>query len=206
MSMATKKACFAHSVCCTDSFADLSHSAQALYYRLGFEADSDGAIGNVRQVVRMGGFGAEAVAELVAAGLLIEVRNVHVVTHWWVNNNRDRCNYRPGDHRDAIESLELGENRVYRLVTDSQSGNSLIKDCEQSNASLQYQSIPVHTSPEKPSPEKPIEANPKEENPRENAPARESARCPRCGEECAAVNEFGAVRGWCPSCDLDFTA
>lgn len=201
MSMARAKTCFASSVCCSDSFADLSHSAQALYLQLGFEADSDGAIGNVRRVMRMGGFGAEAVAELVAAGLLIEVLDVHVVAHWWVNNNRDRCNYRPGDHQDAMASLELGENRVYRLVTDSQTENSLTEGCYQSNGSLQYKRIEENEIEGNQT-----EANPKEENPRENAPARESARCPRCGEECAAVNEFGAVRGWCPNCDLDFTA
>lgn len=203
--MTRKRACFASSVCCSDSFADLSHSAQALYTQLGFEADSDGAVGNVRRVMRSGGFTVEHVAELVAAGLLIEVSDVHVVTHWWVNNNRDRCNYRPGDHQDVMKRLELGENRVYRLVTAPQSGNSLTEGLNQSDVSLQYQSMPDHSIPSQSSPEKPREANPIKENPSERAYAGARARCPQCGAECAVAVEGGVMRGWCPSCDLDFT-
>lgn len=206
MSMARKRTCFAASVCCSDSFADLGAEAQALYYRLGFEADSDGAIGNVRQVVRMTGFDVGVVAELVAAGLLIEVQNVHVVTHWWVNNTKNTRDYRPGDHREAVDSLALDDNRVYRLVT----GDTLDIQWETLGHPMenpcQYNIKESNGKESKGIQSNPIEANPKEENPSENAPARESARCPQCGAECAAVNEFGTVRGWCPNCDLDFTA
>lgn len=198
--MARAKTCFASSVCCSDSFADLSAEAQALYYRLGFEADSDGAVGNVRQVVRMGGFGPESVDELVAAGLLIEILDVHVVAHWWVNNNRDRCNYRPGDHQDAMGRLELGENRVYRLVTASQSNTSLIEACEQSDVSLQYKGLEGNQTEGNG-----MESNPRKENPSEDAHAYARVRCPQCGTECAGAVEGGAVIGWCPSCDMDFT-
>lgn len=205
--MARKRACFAASVCCSDSFADLSSEAQALYYRLGFEADADGAIDNVRQVSRMTGFGGDAVAELVGAGLLIEVPPIHVVAHWWVNNKVDKSNYREGDHRLEIDAaLEKDDCRVYRLVMGGAPDGSQQSAFNQTDGSLSsvVNTIQNNLTEFFGNESNPIESERNQDERKESGqPVPLTARCPECGSEVLVSEEMGRLHGWCPQ-DGDF--
>lgn len=198
--MARKKTCFASSVCCSDAFANLSFPAQALYYRLGFEADADGALVNARQISRLLGVGADALAELVENGFLIELPPIHVIADWWVNNNRDSCNYREGDHHALIyDALCLNGGRRYCLVREPNSDSGLQSVCNQSDCSLQYNGNERDGMEENAK-----EVNHKEPNENESAPPSLYARCPQCGMVVLAYkNPDGSIQGFCKQ-DGDF--
>ena len=132
---------FSSAVCCTDSFYDLSDTAQALYFQLGFEADNDGVVGSVRSVARKCGYDKEKIAalidELMSAGLLLEILDTHLISHWWVNNKFDKANYRPGDRQDVRALVQLDPTtRVFQLITDIQTDVSLLSVFRQSDDSL----------------------------------------------------------------------
>lgn len=131
--MARKRACFASSVCCTDDFSDLPASAQALYFRLGFHADADGAVDGVRGIVRGGGFSDGDMQALFEAGLLLDCGGVPVIAHWWTNNTKNIRDYRPGDHLHDMESLFfLGEDRVYHPIQGKTEGSTSDSPCASS--------------------------------------------------------------------------
>lgn len=79
----------------TDKFASLSTEAQALYFHLGLNKDTIGAISGVRRLVGSYGFSKpfNALTELIDNGYLIETsqegESIFFITHWWVNNAFD---------------------------------------------------------------------------------------------------------------------
>lgn len=187
--MARRRTCFASSVCCTDAFADLPASAQALYFQLAMSSDADGAVDGIRKATRAAGFSKEDVAELYGAGFLVDAGGVPFIAHFWVHQNRDRINYRPGDHAHLVGAvLELGEDRVYRPKDEHQSDGSLASVAN---------SIPFQTIPDDSNPFQSMQGNQTEEEEASRAPA-ELAPCPVCKRDCAAKPDFlGNVNLWC---------
>ncbi len=172
--MARVRTCFASSVCCSDGFSDLSAMAQALYYRLGFEADSDGAIDNVRSVMRSMRASEKDLEALIDGQYLIQIDDVLFIKHWWVNNKQDKINYRPGRY----------QNELKKLSSDSSTREYVSSDLHQSDISL----TSVHNIKElKVIESKLIEDNSKEFNESNQTDVsltsveRQTFDCPKCG-------------------------
>ena len=190
------KACFASSVCCSDEFIELSPGAQALYLQLSFYADSDGAIDGIKKISRACNFGSDEVGELERAGLLLRVNGVPVIADWWVNNNRDSINYRPGDHPCEISMLKQLPNRRYYIACKEdgddcagtvcrQSDISLTSDCKVIKNNQTQNNQTQHTGKE----------NGTNETDRNEGP--HFAGCPECGVACKTSSNGGSVFGWC---------
>lgn len=204
---------FSSAVCCSDSFYDLSTEAQALYFQLGFEADNDGVVLSIRSAARKCGYSKEQVSsligELVDGGYLLEILDAHLITHWWTNNNKDKCNYREGDRLDVMALVyEDQDTRAYRLITDLEEVDSLSSVFRQSDISPQYKVIEGNRKEGKANEAKRIQNKASEANKREGGFSAETktAVCPTCGAECAAYESGGRLLAYCPSCNEDFEA
>ena len=126
-----QRTCFASAVVCDDGFRDLPEGARLLYYELGFNADSDGAIDGIRGVARMARATMDDIDALTDSGYLLWVDGVPFIKHWWVNNNRDRCNYRPGGHPDQLAKLIDEQKKPYALKDLRQTDESLTSGVKQ---------------------------------------------------------------------------
>lgn len=194
--MPRQRACFASAVCCTDEFADLPPTAQALYFQLGFNADNDGAVDGIQRTARAAGFGPEDVRTLYDARLLIDAGSVPFIAHWHVNNKTDNSNYRPGSHAHVLgTALELGEDRVYRASDNNQTDDSLASVANESKSD----------SKSKRTESKESELNEIREKGVMKTPAAPTASCPSCGAACAAYPDpLGNLVSFCPE-HGDFT-
>lgn len=174
--MARNRTCFASSVCFSEDFLGLSPEAQALYYHLGFVADSDGFVEAIRREARFLGVSDDAVTALIEAGFILPVGGIHVITHWLVNNRTDRRNYRPGAHAyDLLPLLDVEDNKPYAL-----------KVCHQSDVSL---SADVNTIQNNTIRYDPIQKNPNEEKEIQTPETLKNSLCPECGHDAIASSD-----------------
>lgn len=101
----------------TDSFLDMSASAQALYFHLGMRADDDGFIASPKRITNMVGCNTDDLKLLVAKGFIIQFNSgIVVITHWKINNYLRPDRYRPTLHQSERAMLESNENG-YSLPT-----------------------------------------------------------------------------------------
>lgn len=81
-------------ICRSDSFLELSFSAQALYLQCCFECDTYGCFSNPKTLLRASGNTEESLSELTSKGFLIELEYnqqlYFVVRSWWCMNKLDR--------------------------------------------------------------------------------------------------------------------
>lgn len=183
--MARKKACFASAVCCADDFLDLPSSAQALYFQLGFEADSDGALDGIKSIVRKCGSSMDDLDVLAEGGYLLYVDEVPFIKHWPMNNRTDNRNYRPGGHPAELAKLIKSDGMPYELREFQPEGN-------QPNVSLTSDANTKQSNTEQPNTEQPNTDKEK---------AMRNARCPQCGfEALSSINEIGDVVIDCHNC------
>ena len=192
------KACFSRSVCCDDGFAELPKDSQLLYYRLGFEADSDGAIDGMKGIVRSIGATDADLSALFDGGYLIDVEGVPFVRHWWVNNKRDSKNYRPGAHCDKLKKLVIEGCMPYELreqqTEDHQSDVSLTSDSNRKESSV------TQTNGNEP---KRMEGNGTEGDREECGATSGVLQCSECCNWYPAVSEGGSLHAYCDKCRSD---
>lgn len=101
----------------TDSFLDMSASAQALYFHLGMRADDDGFIASPKRITNMVGCNVDDLKLLIAKGFVIQFKSgILVITHWKINNYLRPDRYRPTLHQNEKAMLECSENG-YNLPT-----------------------------------------------------------------------------------------
>jgi len=133
---------FSSKVVCSDAFAGMPFSAQALYVQLCMEADDDGFLNRAKRI--QGSIGASD-ADL---NLLFEKRfvlgfenGVIAIKHWRMNNQIRKDRYTPTQYQDEFNSLVIrsdgaytekvnGKETVDELATtwqpsDNQNGNHL---------------------------------------------------------------------------------
>ncbi len=127
---------FAKSIVQSDRFLDMPHSAQALYFQLGMQADDDGFIGNPKTVMRQCNASVDDLRILVGKKFAYAFQSgILVITDWLINNQ-----IRADRHRDTIFQTEKSqlladENKRYRLrighSDDMQtaSGNQMTTNC-----------------------------------------------------------------------------
>lgn len=92
----------------TDSFLDMSASAQALYFHLGMRADDDGFIASPKRITNMVGCNIDDLKLLIAKGFLIRFDSgIIVITHWKVNNYLRPDRYHPTLHQTEKNYLQI---------------------------------------------------------------------------------------------------
>ena len=98
----------------TDLFYRLPPSSQIIYLHFNLNADDDGFVGNVNNLVRAIGAERKYFRLLVERGYLIEFESgVVAITHWHVNNKVRIDRYTPTRHTKELASLTLGNDLVY---------------------------------------------------------------------------------------------
>lgn len=72
----------------TDSFLDMSPTAQNLYFHLGMRADDDGFIASPKKIMKMVGAPEDDFRVLVTKGFVVPMatNGVCVISHWKMNN------------------------------------------------------------------------------------------------------------------------
>ena len=96
---------FAKSIVQSDRFLDMPHSAQALYFQLGMQADDDGFIGNPRTVMRQCNATVDDLRILVGKKFAYAFQSgILVITDWLINNQ-----IRADRRRDTIFQTEKSQ-------------------------------------------------------------------------------------------------
>lgn len=109
---------FSPKVIDTDTFLDMSPTAQNLYFHLGMRADDDGFI-TPKRIMRMLGTPEDDLKILVAKGFVIPFKSgVFVITHWKVNNLVRKDWYRETHYLDEKKQLNTKDNGEYTLVNE----------------------------------------------------------------------------------------
>lgn len=139
-----KKRMFHRDVVCSDSFLDLPHSAQCLYYQLGMHADDDGFIGSPKGIQRMAGAGVSDLEELINAGFLRRFPSgVVAIEHWRVNNQIKKDRYTPTGYIEEFQSMYAKDNEAHTEASHcaDPDGAAMVPKCSPSGTSLEPECI-----------------------------------------------------------------
>ena len=101
----------------SESFADLSPETLKLYIFLILEADDDGFIGHVRQVIKLADTSRNTLDILIERGLIIEFKSkVCVIVHWLLHNLINRSGYNPTEFLAERSQVYLNDEHLYALM------------------------------------------------------------------------------------------
>lgn len=126
-----KRRMFSSEITTSDSFLDMSLSAQALYFHLGMYADDDGVVNNYKTIVRTIGAKDDDLKLLVLKRFVIPINDpgIIVIKHWKINNYIQKDRYTPSNYRKDLKILQLDENGCY--AEKSEGIPALDTDCIQ---------------------------------------------------------------------------
>lgn len=120
------KRMFSSKILGSTQYIEMPPQSQALYIQLCMSADDDGFVNNMKLIQKMIGFQPKFGKVLIQNGYILEInRDLHVITHWWIHNKRDRNNQKPTIYQEALQILDLGDDKVYRINSENQSEISL---------------------------------------------------------------------------------
>lgn len=109
-----KRRMFSVEVIETDRFCCLPPSSQMLYMHLNLNADDDGIVGNVNNLMRVFGAERKYYRLLVERGYLIEFESgVVAITDWRVHNRVRADRYVPTRYKEEFSRLTIGEDMRY---------------------------------------------------------------------------------------------
>lgn len=112
--MASNKRLFSNTITDSDAFLSLSFASQALYYRLGMEADDDGFIGNPMSVCRKIGAKKEDLQALIDKRFLLSFESgVVVIKHWHINNNIRQDRRVATTYKEELATLMFDDKKAY---------------------------------------------------------------------------------------------
>jgi hypothetical protein len=101
----------------SESFADLSPEALKLYIFLILEADDDGFIGHVRQVIKIADAKRETLDMLINRGLILEFKShVCVIVHWLSHNLINRSGYTKTEFLAERAQVYINDENQYVLT------------------------------------------------------------------------------------------
>ena len=107
---------FSKSILYSDKFSTLTPDAAKLYIYMMLEADDDGFIGHMRQIIKMAEVENVALDILIDCGFVIRFKSgVCVITHWHVHNTINRSGYTPTDFVAEKSLVYLDEEHAYAL-------------------------------------------------------------------------------------------
>lgn len=111
-----KRRMFSSDVVSSDSFIDMSHNAQLLYFHLSMNADNEGFVNNPKTIIRTIGVNKESLNELIDSNFVIPFDSgVMVITHWRINNILDDKRMKKSTFINERKSLII-ENNIYVQV------------------------------------------------------------------------------------------
>lgn len=100
-----------------DDFSDLPSEALKLYLYLILEADDDGFIGHVKQVIKLADASRKTLDILIEKGLVIEFRSkVCVIVHWLLHNLINRSGYTPTEFLAERAQVYLNDEHLYAPI------------------------------------------------------------------------------------------
>lgn len=111
----------------TDSFLDMSPTAQLLYFHLGMRADDDGFVSNPKRIQRMLGVPDDDVTVLATKGFIIPMATsgVCVITHWPMNNLIKSDRHNPTIYQEEFTRLKI-EHGTYIIDFGFQNGSKMV--------------------------------------------------------------------------------
>jgi len=101
----------------SEDFSALSPEALKLYLYLTLEADDDGFIGHVRQVIKLADTNRETLNVLIQSGLVIEFKSkVCVIVHWLLHNLINRSGYTPTEFLAERAQVYINDEQLYTPI------------------------------------------------------------------------------------------
>lgn len=112
-----KRRMFSSEITTSDSFLEMSLSAQALYFHLGMYADDDGVVNNFKTIVRTIGAKEDDLKLLVFKRFIIPIEDagIIVIKHWKINNYIQKDRYTPSKYHKDLKILGFDDNGAYVL-------------------------------------------------------------------------------------------
>lgn len=105
---------FAKTIIDSDSFLDMPHSTQLLYFHLSMRADDDGFINNPKNIMRMIGCKDDDMSVLITKKFIIPFESgIVVIKHWKIHNYIAKDRYKETKYKQEKETLQLDENNSY---------------------------------------------------------------------------------------------
>lgn len=105
---------FAKTIIDSDSFLDMPHSTQLLYFHLSMRADDDGFINNPKNIMRMIGCKDDDMSVLITKKFIIPFESgIVVIKHWKIHNYIAKDRYKETKYKKEKETLQLDENNSY---------------------------------------------------------------------------------------------
>ena len=102
----------------TDSFLDMSPTAQLLYFHLAMRADDDGFVASPKKIARMVSPAEDDLKILAAKQFIIPFRSgVIVIRHWKENNYIQNDRKHDTIYKEEMAQLQEDSNGVYSLDT-----------------------------------------------------------------------------------------
>lgn len=107
---------FSKNVIYSDDFEALGKDAKNLYFYLMLEADDDGFLSNINQVLKLSSASRESLDWLIERGFILRFRSgVCVVTHWHIHNKIPREKYTKTVFLEELAQVELMPPGIYRM-------------------------------------------------------------------------------------------
>ena len=104
----------------TDSFRELPHSAQLLYFYLGMGADDDGFITTAKGICRLHNIDEEMLKILHKNGYLLQVKKgVYLISHWKSNNFIRQDRYRKSIYQKLLDKLVFDEDTLTYSIPET---------------------------------------------------------------------------------------
>lgn len=104
----------------TDTFLDMSSSAQNLYFHLGMRADDDGFVSSPKRVMVMCNASEDDMKVLIAKKFIIPFESgVVVITSWRINNLVRKDWYQETVYKSEKAMLTDDDNGNYKLVNET---------------------------------------------------------------------------------------
>lgn len=121
----------------SDSFTEMSHSAQALYIHLMLNADDYGFIGNPKATGRLIGCGKETLDELERYSFIICFESgCAVIKHWWCHQSIPEKRIKNTQWQEELSLLTKKDNCAYTFV------DKLSVNCQQSDSKVSTKCLP----------------------------------------------------------------
>lgn len=107
---------FSSEIVQSDAFLDMPHSAQALYFHLGMNADDEGFLGNPKRIIKGLNSQEDDFNILLAKRFVIAFESgVIVIKHWLMHNTIRMDRFRPTNYTEEKALLFVKDNRGYTL-------------------------------------------------------------------------------------------
>ena len=108
---------FAKTIIDSDSFLDMSLSAQALYFHLSMRADDEGFVNNARKIQRMIGASNDDVKILTAKSFIIPFDSgIIVIKHWKMHNYIRKDRIVETVYKEERRMIKEKSNGAYTMI------------------------------------------------------------------------------------------